>query len=395
MPTLEEALDRAAELLGSGGRALLVHHDDADGVISGFLLSKTLTHTGWTVDRVCLEKLYPQALNLIRERARGRVDLLAFADLASPHVPLIEEVMEDLKVLIVDHHDPRGGGGEWIVHINPELYGYSGEREASASTMAYLLAKHVGAEVEKYSFLAVVGSAEIPGPMRGLNLKPLSDGVRLGLVKESSGGRYVVNFHGVSIEHYRASSTLSTMASIGYYRGGPEVAIRACEEGFSQEVNRFREEVESVRREMFRRGMGAAFRSMRVLGYVQWFHVGRLFYRLGAKALGLLTSQVTFRGRVDRGKYVFGMMNLNPEIPGLGRLEGGWVKISGRTPVQLKVEVEAGRMPPVNEAMEEACSRLGGFADGHSYAASGVIPEGREEEFVELVNSHVSTRLEK
>lgn len=366
-------------------RGLLIFHDDADGVVSAFMLKSTLETLDWSVDLVCLEKLYPQALDLMSKT--GEYSLIAFADLGSPHSKTISSKLRRCydTILIVDHHDPVRVDDEKIIHINPELYGYSGEEEASASTTSYLIAKEVVSGVEEVAFLAVVGSAEIPGALRGLNSIPLSDALNVGSVELRGGNKYIVDFYGEKLEHWRASSILSTIASIGYYREGPKYAIEACKRGFTESIKKFQLELEGLRRKFFKRGFGIAYKSMKVRGDIQWFHIGRLFYNVGAKALGLLTSQIAYRGRVERNKYLFGMMVLNPKIPGLGVLTGDWVKISGRTPETLKESIVRGASPPINKLMEEACKRLGGFADGHSYAASGIIPSGLELEFVEEV----------
>jgi len=392
LSSLRESLKLAHDVItkGSWGNILIIHHDDADGIISAFLLKKPLEDLGFKVNTVCLEKLYPEVTKMIFDKIEGKGSLVIFTDLGSPHISMISKHKpKDLTVIVVDHHDPESYYDPHIVHINPELYGYSGEKEASASTMSYLLGKEIDPKLVELSFLPIIGSAEIPGPFRGLNLIPLEDALNKGFVREVSHGKYEVLFYGERSLHYNLSSMISTVSSLGYYRGGPEVALKACSIGFKGYVKSFYEEMQSLRSDIFRKGMAIAYRTLKKSKYTQWFHVGKLLYNIGAKALGLLTSQLAFRGRVDPNLYVFGMMKLNPTIPGLGVMSGDLIKISGRLPKGLKVKVESKTMPPLNEIMIKACKGLEGLADGHAYAASGVIPSGFEEKFIEAIDSIV------
>ena len=52
--------------------------------------------------------------------------------------------------------------------------------------------------------------------------------------------------------------------------------------------------------------------------------------------------------------------------------------------------IEDGLMPSISELAVKASEKVGGSADGHRFAASGLVPSGTEEEFIrefdELVN---------
>ena len=198
-----------------------------------------------------------------------------------------------------------------------------------------------------------------------------------------------MDFHGVKASYYTFSSKLSTISSIGYYRGGPEIGIKACLHGFTDDVNRFYEGVEKLKSELFNKAFKIAYASMKKSKYTQWFNVGNLFYNIGSKSIGLFCSQIVHRRIIDGRKYLFGLMNLNPMIPNLGRLQGSYVKISGRVPKILSNEIARGEMPAINVVMVQASTKLKGFADGHSVAASGVVPKGLEYRFINEVDSFI------
>jgi hypothetical protein len=47
--------------------------------------------------------------------------------------------------------------------------------------------------------------------------------------------------------------------------------------------------------------------------------------------------------------------------------------------------------PPLSRILPESCEKVGGFGDGHTVAASGVFPIGREEDFLETLDALVTT----
>ena len=73
-------------------------------------------------------------------------------------------------------------------------------------------------------------------------------------------------------------------------------------------------------------------------------------------------------------------------IPGIGPLAGDWTKVSARAPPFLNKAIASGTMPPLSQLLRSSSDAVGGFADGHAYTASGVIPRGSEPSFVGRVD---------
>ena len=121
---------------------------------------------------------------------------------------------------------------------------------------------------------------------------------------------------------------------------------------------------------------------LRETKHIQWFHVGDAFKGMGVKVIGTCCSMLLFQRWIKPSKYLLGFMNMEPEIPGLGRLEGNYAKVSARAPQALSEAIKAGKAKPLSELLPKAAKLVGGFADGHSVAASGVVPRGAEEELV-------------
>src|SRR5437867_13231623 len=76
----------------------------------------------------------------------------------------------------------------------------------------------------------------------------------------------------------------------------------------------------------------------------------------------------------------------SPDIPGWGKLSSSMVKVSGRPPQILASFIEKGKKPSLSKILPESCSKVGGFGDGHSVAASGVFPVGKEEMFLDEID---------
>ena len=79
-------------------------------------------------------------------------------------------------ILTLDHHDTKEIADPNVHNLNPELDGFSGEKEACSSTVAYLFAKTVEPTATSWAILAIIGSTEIPGEPQGLDTIPLKDG---------------------------------------------------------------------------------------------------------------------------------------------------------------------------------------------------------------------------
>jgi len=117
--------------------------------------------------------------------------------------------------------------------------------------------------------------------------------------------------------------------------------------------------------------------------HTQWFHAQDIFKGMGTKVLGSFCSYLRFQRIVNPSKYLVGFTNMSRELPGFGQLDKDFVKVSSRAPDLLGKMIEGGKKPPLSEALPEACAIYGGFGDGHSVAASGILLEGAEEEFMQ------------
>jgi hypothetical protein len=112
---------------------------------------------------------------------------------------------------------------------------------------------------------------------------------------------------------------------------------------------------------------------------------------MSGKVVGSFCSYLRYQRFVNPVKYLIGMMNVPPEVPGWGKLPSPLVKVSGRAPQPLSKMIETGKRPPLSRILPDSCEKVGGFGNGHTVAASGVFPIGREEAFLEALDALVAT----
>jgi single-stranded-DNA-specific exonuclease len=390
-PFLRRLVQAKEAILQSGLKdALILHHDEADGLCSAALTKVAIEKLGIETRLICLDKLYPE---VVKDVEGGSRRLVVFSDLGSGHVRLLESQNRSKSVLVIlDHHDTTENKDPLIHNLNPELNGFSGEEDASSSTVAYLFAKTVDSSLVNFAPLAIIGSTEIPGEAQGLNKIPIQDAEKTGAVKRTPKGG--VKFDGPVpwLSPSRASPILNVLGSVGYYRDGPKLGLAACIKGFDTQILETAKRLEEERKNANQRMMEKIRnRDLTQMKNVQWFHAKENYKGMSGKVVGSFCSYLSYQRLVNPVKYLIGMMNVPPEIPGWGRLPSSLVKVSGRAPQPLAKIIETGKRPPLSRILPDACEQVGGFGDGHTVAASGVFPVGREEAFLDALDVLVTT----
>ena len=374
--TFQDRLDRAKKGVEQSGLkdALVVHHDEADGLCSGALTKVAIEKLGLSTQLICLDKLYPEVVRDIESRPRR---VIAYADIGSGHVETLSKWNQSNNlILTLDHHDTRDLGDSNVHNLNPELDGFAGETDVSSSTVAYMFVKTVDSSATDLAPLAIIGSTEIPGETRGLNKIPLEDGKKAERVIQT-GRSLKLEVSGTSVSPTRASTVLNVLGSVGYYRQGPETGVKACLKGFHREIIQQAGKLEDERKRANQKMLGKIHESgLKRMKNIQWFHAKDNYKGMSGKVVGSFCSYLSYQRLVNPMKYLIGMMNVPPDIPGWGKLPSAMVKVSGRVPQPLAKEINAGKRLALSKILPEACEKLGGFGDGHTVAASGVLPVG-------------------
>jgi RecJ-like exonuclease len=122
-------------------QATILHHDEADGLTSAALTKLSLEHLGLKTELICLDKLYPEVIADVQAR-QGQ--LIVYVDMGSAHIDWLSKYNRTGNLIVtLDHHDTSETKDPLLVNLNPELDGFSGEKEASSATVAYMFAKAV------------------------------------------------------------------------------------------------------------------------------------------------------------------------------------------------------------------------------------------------------------
>ncbi|MFN2121543.1 MAG: DHH family phosphoesterase [Anaerolineales bacterium] len=366
------------------------HHNDADGLTSGAILTRALEREGLSVRRFCLEKPYPDVLKKVFEQ-EGQ--LLIFADFAGRIAPLISEMNRGRNLaLILDHHVAEPSTDSRVLNLDPDLFGLKGDRDISASTTCYLFAVTLDSANRDLAHIAAVGAVGdgffVEGRLVSENLKVAREAVRQGRMEirpaEHGEDYFLLGPQGPApcIEF---GDYLDVLGGVGYYKHGPDTAVNVCLEGRSADSDSLVQEFKAVRTRAFDEEIARLDSGdMRQAPHIQWFHVQKRFFPMGVKMIGAFCDAIRETGHVNSQKYIAGFQVIPDEIPGFGEIPFNQVKISMRVSPALEQEIRGGRAMGLNILLPEATDRLGGFSDAcHSLTAATTVSIGKEEQLIQ------------
>jgi len=382
MNKIWDDIDNAVNKLRNydSNEAIVIYHDDADGLSSGAIAYETLKRLGYNVDMVCIEKLMDQVIEYIHRKYSNKI--IFYVDIGSPHADKISEYNKGRNlVIILDHHDPKPSKDIMVLNLNPEFYGYEGEVDASGSIMTYLFSKAVNDSNIDLSPIALVGSQELPS----------HNGYFVRIVYKDA------SKYGININLKDMFKTLQILGSVGYYMEGPRLGINACINGLTKEIIDKARELEDMRKKANRRMIGILYRRGLNKGkYIQWFDSYNVYKGMGTKVIGTFCSYLSYQKRIiEQGKYILGLMNMPNIIPGLMKLKGEWIKISGRAPDKIRKLISENKYPGIVDVMIRAAEEVGGVGDGHRYAASVVIPRDKRDKYIEIIDQLIMERVKE
>jgi single-stranded-DNA-specific exonuclease len=368
----------------------IFHHNDADGLTSGAILTRAFERRGYEVRRFCLEKPYPAVLRKVFEQ-EGK--LLIFADFAGRIAPLLSDLNRGRNLtLILDHHVAEPSTDPMVHNLDPDLFGLKGDRDISASTTCHLFARTMDPVNRDLACVAAIGAVgdgffvdgELVSENREVALEAVRQG-RMEIRKHEKGEEYFLTSLTVSIPVLELSDYLDLLGGVGYYQKGPDTAVKVCLEGVSPESDRMVEELKVVRAKIFEDEI-ARLRvgELKQEAHIQWFHVQKRFFPMGVKMIGAFCDAIKDTDLIDPQKYLAGFQVIPDEIPGFGEIAFNEVKISMRVASSMEEVIRSGKAMGLNVFLPEATSRLGGFSDAcHTLTAATTVAIGREEKLIE------------
>jgi single-stranded-DNA-specific exonuclease len=387
-----EATKRAIrEMSNSPERSIQVfHHNDADGLTSGAILTRALERQGYEVRRYCLEKPYPAVLRKVFEQ-EGKI--LIFADFAGRIAPLLSELNRGRNLtLILDHHVAEAATDVRVHNLDPDLFGLKGDRDISASTTCYLFALELDPINRDLASIAAVGAVAdgffVEGALVSENKDVALDAVRQGQMEirpAKKGEEYLLVGRRGAAPCLDFGDYLDLLGGVGYYQGGPDMGVKVCLEGISADSDRMAEELRATRARIF----GDEIARLKAGGlnqapHIQWFHVEKRLFPMGVKMIGAFCDAIKDTNLVDPRKYLAGFQIIPDQIPGFGEIRFCEVKVSMRVAASMEGAIRSGKVMGLNVLLPEATSRLGGFSDAcHSLTAATTVGIGKEKQLIE------------
>lgn len=366
---------------------ILVFHDDADGLCSAAICKKALEREGFQVKPFCLEKVYTEVIESLHSKS-GQA--MFYVDIGSSHADLISEYNEGRNLtIILDHHDPKPSRDSKVIDLNLEHYGFRGETDFSGSSCCYLFARTLSDKNVDLSYLALVGSCEIPNGFIGLNKT---------ILEEASENKFIQQKgKGLEITHFKCRvdalfSKLQILGAVGYYVGGPEIGIKVCLEGLSEEAEKKINNLEALRKEANRRLLGRLYKERFMeTEHIQWFDARDTYAGMGTKVIGQFCSFLAYQTRlVKPNKYILGFVSVPPNIPNWGELKQKFIKASVRVPKTLQRLIDDHKLLGAVNLLDKASEGFG-LADGHQYAASIILPADKKHALIENAEKSISS----
>jgi single-stranded-DNA-specific exonuclease len=368
----------------------IFHHNDADGLCSGAILTRAFERQGYVVHRFCLEKPYPEVLKEIYKH-EGRI--LIFADFAGRIAPMLSDLNRGRNLtLILDHHVAEASTDPKVHNLDPDLYGFKGDRDITASTTCFLFARTMNPASVDMAPVAALGAVgdkffvdgRLVGQNRDVTMKAVQQGMMV-IREHTPGEQYFLKSSKGLIPCDELGVYLDILGGAGYYREGPDMGVRVCFEGISSESDRIVEELKAMKERVFeteiKRLQEGALRNS---AHIQWFHVENRFSPMGVKMVGLFCEAIQNTSLIDPQRYIAGFQVIPNEIPGFGPIRFNQVKISMRVSPYMEEEIRAGRAMGLDVVLPEATNRLGGFSDAcHSLTAATTVAIGKEVELIE------------
>ncbi|MDI6691265.1 MAG: DHH family phosphoesterase [Candidatus Bathyarchaeota archaeon] len=359
--------------------AIIVHHDDADGLCSTAITKRALEREGIKPKTFCLEKVYTEVIEDLHSKSGQTI---FYVDIGSSHADMISEYNNGKNLtIILDHHDPKPAKDPQVFDLNFENYGFKGETDFSGATCCYLFAKTLNKTNMDLGYLALVGSCEIPEGFMGINKLVLEEACKNGIIQQKGKGYEIIKF---KTRLDALFSKLQILGAVGYYEGGPEIGVNACLEGLSKETEEKVNALENKRKEANRRLLGRLYlERLKETEHIQWFDAGDMYAGMGTKVIGQFCSFLAYQTRLIKpNKFILGFVNVPSEIPGWGKLKEKFVKASVRVPKTMQSLIDDGKLLGAVNLLDKASEGFG-VADGHRYAASVIVPVAKKQTLIE------------
>lgn len=400
---IEEIRKSIHLMRAAGSEVALVHHNDADGLTSAAVLETALTRAGFSVHRICIERVHPPIVARIHEQFPMTI---FYVDLGGQAAPVISDANQGKRTtLILDHHHPQKPTDSRVINISTEFFGLSGDMDISASTAAYFFALELDDANRDLAHVAVLGAVgdehDREGGLVKENRDALLDAIEQGQVQVDvdEQGKEIcsLTLFGDVVPMAPLAIAVTTFGGVGYYSDGPDIGVQVCLKGLFPEAKLRLEELRRTQQAAYQETTARLIRDgFQETEHIQWFTVGDDFSPMGVKIIGEYCWDIRNESFVNPEKYIVGFQNMASEIPGVGSFDWAQTKASMRLPTPLEHKILGDRsMPGLSYLTPEAARQVGGSIDAcHDYTAATIVDVGQEEALVMAMEKLVQAELQ-
>lgn len=150
----QEIKQEAEKFREAKGTTRIISHLDADGLSSAAIMIKALKRLNKKFSLTIVKQLSKEVLSQFKTES---YENFIFVDLGSGNIEDIKEKINSKNIIILDHHQPQQTENNFI-HLNPILFGLEGNKDVSGAGLAYLFAKYLDEKNKDLSPLALVGA---------------------------------------------------------------------------------------------------------------------------------------------------------------------------------------------------------------------------------------------
>jgi RecJ-like exonuclease len=425
----------------------VISHNDCDGLISASIIAKMLLRENVNFELRIVKQL---TSDVIKSLAVNETDFIIFTDLGSGQLHQLQSILDRTQVLILDHHEFVELKHLNLFHLNPLLFGeevsssvvcYLLAKSMNIKNVDLIDLAIVGAVADEHDekwelkglAKKILAEAETMGRISvekglrfyGRNTRPIHKSLaytfdpfipdisgsesnalqflaELGIdVKQDGDWKKMrdlsleeqrklataIILERLKIDHSDASDIFgdiysltgkpediqdtrefATLINACGRTGNQDVAIRICLGDLSV-LNRSWDILEKYRK-LISDGLNLLLENGSMVLSTSFGSYLLAGNRIPDTLIGAITSIILNSNLVDTNKPVFGF----------AETEGDKIKISARSPKNLK-------QISMRDVIVSATKAVGGEGGGHKHAAGGLVPKGKEDEFIKIVDN--------
>jgi len=373
--------------------AIVLHHNDADGISSGFIVNNTLNELNIKTYRYSLEIIFPHAIDILLKQY-GDIPIF-IVDLGTQIVKKFVSDGVKNEVIIIDHHkyDPSLKFPSNVHVFNPRTYGIYADLEGASSINAHRFSLALLDDF-KFSSIGLIGAVgdgmykRSNNKFIGLDSIVLAGAENFGDLTKRA-GKYWLQILGKEIELTDfVKKYINVLGSVGYQSGGVELAFQLLEKKIPVMDPRI-SNIKNLKRRKYDE-LTAHFTNngFEKSDYFYSFNVADKFSPMGVKEIGNFLDSLKYieEFKLDTDKYLFGAQKVMP-VKGIGEVvDVESLKLSMRVGKDIVCRLEHGELHDFFEISKQFDNIPGGI---HALSAAVIIPETEYHNVLNIIEEFI------